>query len=148
MPTTLVYAIGNPLRADDGVARRVVKSLHDSPAVHVVEQIQLTPEMAPTMSQADAVVFVDADPDAEATLLELMEESHAEASCLSHILNPFTLVMLARHLYGFTGQAWICHVPARDFTLGAPLSTEAEAGARAAVAQIEHLLEDRCTKPH
>ena len=136
----LVFAMGNPLRADDGVAQLVCRLLDPTAGVEVVEEIQLCPEMTARMKDADLVIFVDADPDARTAWVRRVEEREAETRCFSHMLNPASLVLLARRLFGFRGEAWICQVPARDFTLGGSLTEEAESSARIAAAQIDELL--------
>ena len=137
---TLVFATGNPLRADDGVAQLVCRRLGHPEGVEVVEEIQLSPEMAERMKDAEVAVFVDADPNTRTPWMRKIDEQQAEACCFSHILNPASIVLLARRLLGFRGEAWLCQVPARDFTLGGGLTPEAESGARAAARQIEELL--------
>jgi Ni,Fe-hydrogenase maturation factor len=52
------------------------------------------------------------------------------------------VVALARLLYGFTGAAWICSLPAFDLDHGDVLSPEGHAAARTAAVRIrEWLLE-------
>lgn len=141
----LVFAIGNPLRGDDGVARTVCQTLGTE--VCVVEEIQLTPEVAARMGPADVVIFVDADIEAESPRMEPVVEEAPTESSFSHVVSPASLVLIARKLYGFTGGAWVCRVPARDFTLGAELTAEASSGARGATRLIKELLEAKCTSP-
>jgi Ni,Fe-hydrogenase maturation factor len=51
---------------------------------------------------------------------------------LTHSFPPDALVALARRLYGFSGVAWLCRVPARAFGAGERLSAVAEASAHTA----------------
>ena len=123
--SVLYVAIGNPLRGDDGVAHRVLALLEPGAAKLGVHQ--LTPELAWEVARAEAVVFIDADVSAMEPRLEPVGEPHA--SLLGHAMTPEEVVYLARGLYGFTGEAFVCRVPAEQFE-GRGLSAEAEGNAR------------------
>src|SRR5687767_15002380 len=62
----LVIGYGNTLRRDDGVGPRVAETVGALrlPGVRTLVCQQLSPEHAEPISQADAVVFVDAAVDA------------------------------------------------------------------------------------
>ena len=136
---TVVLAIGNTLRGDDGVADHVADLLGERYGVDVRRVHQLTPELAEEIAHATAVVFVDADPAvAEARLDRLVPG--AQRSPFTHSVTPGDLVLLAEQLYGFQGVAYVCHVPAENFTEGGSLSEVAEAGAHAAVECVLALL--------
>lgn len=137
---TLIYAIGNPLRRDDGVALRVLALLGEG-SWTVRTTRELFPEMAEEAAGADRVVFIDADfQPGEARLEEL------KAACcpglLSHGLRPCDLLSLTRKLYGFKGKAWVCRVPGEDFSQGEGLSEKAAANAERAAAMVAALLRD------
>ena len=135
----LVVAVGNTLRGDDGVAHRVADLLGAHPGVEVRRVHQLTPELAEEMARATTVVFVDADVQASAACLERLTATPQSAP-ITHTMTPNAVVMLATRLYGFQGEAYLCHVPAQDFTAGGPLTPVAEVGARAATKKILDLL--------
>ena len=136
---TVVLAIGNTLRGDDGVADHVADLLGARSGMNVRRVHQLTPELAEDISHATAVVFVDADPAvAEARLDRLVPGP--QRSPFTHSVTPGDLVLLAEQLYGFQGVAYLCHVPAENFTEGDSLSEVAEAGARAAAQCVLALL--------
>lgn len=135
----LVVAVGNTLRGDDGVAHRVADLLGAHPGVEVRRVHQLTPELAEEMARATTVVFVDADVQASAACLERLTATPQSAP-ITHTMTPNAVVMLATRLYEFQGEAFLCHVPAQDFTAGGPLTPVAEAGARAATKKILDLL--------
>jgi len=127
----LRIGIGNPLRRDDGVA---AVALHRIPADdnwRSLELIQLTPEVAAEFTGFDRVVFVDADAgEGCGVLLEAITEAGSEP--LTHHSTPAAVVALARCLYGFSGIAEICRIPAEDFGYGEGLSARAEAMAEEA----------------
>ncbi|HVP45612.1 MAG TPA: hydrogenase maturation protease [Bryobacteraceae bacterium] len=135
----LVVAVGNTLRGDDGVAHRVADLLGAHAGVDLLRVHQLTPELAEEIGRAGVVVFVDADMEASAARLERVTETPQRAP-ITHMMTPNELVMLAGRLYGFQGEAYLCHVPAEDFTPGSALTPVAEAGARAAVRKVAELL--------
>lgn len=136
---TVVLAIGNTLRGDDGVAAHVADLLGTRSELEVRRVHQLTPELAEEVAHAAAVVFVDADPGvAEARLERLVPAPNC--SPFTHKVTAGELVMLAEKLYGFQGAAYLCHVPAAKFTAGDSLSEVAEAGAGAAVECVLALL--------
>jgi len=139
----LVVAIGNRLRADDGVAHRVADLLT---SVTLRRVHQLAPEIAAEMQDVDRVVFLDADPAADAPSLERIEAA-AEAGSLSHSMTPQTLVAIASRLYGFHGEAWICRLYARDFSTSTEISPEAASHLETAAQLVQQLLEARCTSP-
>ena len=138
---TLVLAIGNTLRGDDGVAAHVADLLGTRAGVAVRRVHQLAPELAEEMAHAVAVVFVDADPGVAEARLERLAPA-PQRSPFTHKVTASELVMLAEKLYGFQGAAYLCHVPAEDFTESDSLSEVAKAGARAAAQCVLALLVD------
>jgi hydrogenase maturation protease len=135
----LVLAIGNTLRADDGVADHVADLLDTRARVEVQRVHQLTPELAEKMTGAQIVVFVDADADAAEARLQRLTPV-ARHSPVSHAMTPGELILLAGRLFGFRGPAYLCRVPARDFTPGGALSEAAEAGVGAAARLVLAIL--------
>jgi len=140
----LVVAIGNRLRADDGVAHRVADLLT---GVTLRRVHQLMPEIAPEMQDADLVVFLDADPAADGPSLQRIDASVETPGSLSHSMTPETLVAMASRLYDFHGEAWICRLYARDFSPSTEISLEAASHLEKAAQLVQQLLEARCTSP-
>ena len=136
---TVVLAIGNTLRGDDGVAAHVADLLGARSGLDVRRVHQLTPELAEEIAHATAVVFVDADPGVTEARLERMVRA-PQRSAFTHTVSPGELVLLAEQLYGFQGAAYMCHVPAENFTECDSLSAVAEEGARAAAQCVLALL--------
>jgi hydrogenase maturation protease len=126
---TVLIAIGNTLRRDDGAAHRVLDLLG---AVEGIRCHQLTPEMAEEIAGAERVVFIDADIEPGEARIEPLDEGSAIGRSPTHFVHPAELVALARQLFGFQGKAWLCHVPGEDFSDGEDLSPVAEASATAA----------------
>jgi hydrogenase maturation protease len=116
------FAIGNPLRGDDGVAQHAVSLLRGAPFVRQVHQ--LTPELAADLEGMDEAVFIDADASAAAVTFEPLECA-VTRPLASHHLAPSEVLLLARSYFGFRGCAYLCRIPATDFDLGKKLSAEA-----------------------
>lgn len=143
--TTLLLAVGNVLRGDDGVAARALELLGGAADVEARVVHGLTPELAEVVAGAGRVVILDADLGASGVMVEALPETdlraHGAGRVLSHSLTPRALVALARQLYGFAGPAWICRLPVQDLAGGVGLSAVAEAAAREGARQLAALLE-------
>lgn len=144
---TLLIAIGNPLRRDDGAARRVVELLGPlPPGVSAREVHQLTPEIAEEIAGFDGAVFIDAavcpsgGPAGKVRLTEIGQGTPAAPAPLAHYSTAEEILALARRLFGFTGRAWVCAVPGVDFSTGEGLSPLAESCARRAAQALRELL--------
>lgn len=136
---TLAIAIGNPLRCDDGVAHRLAASLR---GCEIQSVLQLTPELAETIAAYAQVIFIDADAEAKQMCIEPVAELTGNPP-LTHVSTSSETVALARALYGFSGQAFLCSIPAHDFSAGEGLSAEAELASEAAAAMINALAKVR-----
>jgi hypothetical protein len=69
---TLLIALGNPLRGDDGVAHAVIRLLEPRTGITTRALLQLTPEFAAELSGFDVAVFLDADVNAQEVSIEPM----------------------------------------------------------------------------
>ena len=141
MMTTLLIAIGNRLRRDDGVAHQAVALLALPRCVQVHSVHQLTPELGEEIAGFDEVVFVDAA--SSETQNPSVEELGEGPVCptLGHAVSPSAVVTLARRLYGFRGRVWVCSIPVADFGAGEELSPAAAATAARAALVLQVFLE-------
>ena len=143
----LCIAIGNPLRGDDGVALHALRLISPRPGLRLIETHQLLPELAVHIATAETVCFLDADPNcSEATLVEMELEpagkpEPARAITLAHHLSIADVLTLAIRLYGFSGQAFQCHIPAKQLEHGSKLSLYAEKAACQAAKIINERIE-------
>lgn len=135
----LLIALGNGLRRDDGVAQRVLDLLPNRSGISRETQLQLMPELAQGLAGFDPVVFIDADMEAVEAILEPVGQLPS-GTAFTHGGDPAALVLLARQLFGFSGRAFLCRIPAEDFGSGEGLSEKASAAAHAAARKIEELL--------
>lgn len=138
MPVLLI-AIGNSLRRDDGAGHRVLDLLVPPPEARLRHAFQLLPEIAEEVAGASTVVFVDASVATDEVRIDPVEPGPGPVS-ISHSLSPQEVVALAQALYGFSGRAWLCHVPGVDFEEGEGLSSTAEANCRVAAEKLRALL--------
>ncbi len=137
---TILIAIGNTLRGDDGAAHRVLELLGDLPGVGTLAVHQLTPENAAEIASADQVFFVDADiRPGEPAIEELGTELPAH-SPFGHTMTPAEIAALSRTLFNFQGKAFLVRVPCQDFSQREALSREAEKNAKEAAAILRRKL--------
>jgi hypothetical protein len=85
------------------------------------------------------VVFLDADPASLRPAIEPIRAS-AQPSSLTHVAAPGEIVALARALFGFTGEAFLCRIPARDFSCAAGLSPDGLKWAQQAADELRKFL--------
>ena len=140
----LCIAIGNPLRGDDGVALRALQLISPRPGLRLIETHQLLPELAADIATADTVCFLDADPNCiEVTLVPLRPEP-GRVMTLAHHLSIPDVLMLAKRLYGFSGQAFQCHIPAKQLQHRRKLALYAEKAACQAAKIINERIAAKC----
>ena len=137
---TLLIAIGNTLRRDDGVGHRVLELLGPMPEVRVRRLQQLTPETAAELPGAGRVIFVDADAEGGEVRIEPLPASGGRVTPIGHAIRPPEIVVLSEKLYGFRGAAFLCRIPARDFSEGETLSPETEGNAATAARLLRAFL--------
>jgi hydrogenase maturation protease len=140
---TLLVAIGNTLRRDDGAAHRVLELLELPAEVEAISCHQLTPELSEEIGSVDTVVFIDADVNPGLAQLEPIESGACLNPLGGHFLRPQELLAIAQRLFAFQGKALLCHVPGEDFGEGEGLSPVAEANAHVAAKLVQRLI--HCT---
>jgi hydrogenase maturation protease len=139
MMRALAIAIGNPLRRDDGVAHHVLESLDATADIEKQSVQQLTPELAEQIRSYDTVIFVDAHANAKYPMIQPVNKVFAPMP-LTHVASAAELVAVARALFGFSGNAYMCRVPASDFSEGEGLSERSRGFVRQAAREIEHII--------
>lgn len=140
---TLLIACGNPLRCDDGVGPEALRLIAPAPDREFRAVQQLTPECAEEISCFDRVIFLDADADAAHTHAVIEPLSAAPSrSPLTHASTPAEIVALSKALFGFTGEALVCRIPARDFSPADHLTQDGLRLVKETAARLECLLYD------
>jgi hydrogenase maturation protease len=144
----LVIGYGNELRGDDAVGPIVARAVGERnwPGVEAIAVQQLTPELAERLHQAEQVVFVDARVGEEEGLEWQILEGPGSAPRLGHTSDPGWLLGLTELVYGRRPTAWLLTIGARQLEMGKPLSPQAREGARAAVKQIEQMIQGALTR--
>ena len=137
----LVIGYGNTLRSDDGVGAKVAAAVDELglPGVAALVRHQLTPELAEPISEARAVVFVDAAADASNEVRLRPLEPAAGAQLMAHAADPRSLLAFARQLFGRCPEAWWLTIPVENLGFGEELSPVAQRGFQTALEQIRKL---------
>jgi hydrogenase maturation protease len=138
----LVIGYGNELRSDDGLGPRVATAVDrwGLPGVTVITPHQLTPELSEPVSQAEAVIFVDASVDAPYRVQVRSLPISEAVPRIAHSLMPSALLTLARDLFGRHPRAWWVTIPASDLSVGEDLSPQAQQAMMEALGAIKELL--------
>jgi hydrogenase maturation protease len=116
----------------------------DLPGVRALSCPLLTPELADPVSQARAVVFVDAAVDAPHEVRLRRLQPAGSAQIMAHAANPATLLALARDVFGRAPEAWCLTIPAKKFDFGGEFSPETQQAIPIALEKIQSL----CRQPH
>lgn len=139
MTRTLLLACGNRLRRDDGVAHAALALLPAAEGCETRSVLQLTPELAAEIAGYDKVIFVDAALSAIGPLLEPLP-AEPFTPPLTHVSEPGDIVALARALFAFTGDAYLCRIQAPDLSQGEGLSAGAAEAALQAAYRLSSFL--------
>ncbi len=125
---TLVIGYGNPLRGDDGVGSFVAKrSGPGAIACH-----QLTPELAEPISQADRVIFVDADVTVAPGRIRVRRLQPRPKAGI-HNYDPEALLDLSRQVYNRVPEAILIGIGVQSFELCESLTPVAISAAGRAI---------------
>ena len=123
MKKTLIYGYGNAGRMDDGIGERFVEMVDKWIEEEKIENLftdcnyQLNIEDAATVSEYDAVVFVDASivEDVENFRREKVEPNDATIEFTMHAVSTSYVIDLCRKIYNKTPDAYVLHVRAYEF---------------------------------
>jgi hydrogenase maturation protease len=139
MPQCLIIGYGNTLRRDDGVGIEVAQAIAamNLPGVNVITRHQLVPELAAPISEADTVIFVDADASATGHPELRPIEPARSGQIMAHAADPRSLLALSKQAFGGSPRAWSLAIPVEDFDFGFGLSHRSQVGLRAAVKLIK-----------
>jgi hydrogenase maturation protease len=120
----LIIGYGNNLRSDDGVGRYLAEIIdqQELPFVKTLSVHQLTPELVLEITEAQAVIFIDAIafPPFEISLQSL--EPTQDKTRLGHTSNPEQLLSLCKNLYHKFPSAWLLTIPTNNFEFGETFS--------------------------
>jgi hydrogenase maturation protease len=125
----VAFALGNAIRADDGVGLAVAQGLAALvPGLEVLEVQELLPEHADALGAVDGVLFLDASVagtpgDVRASRLV----PRPARAAVIHTLTPEEILGLARALHGRAPPGALVTIAGREFAFGEGLSPEVEA---------------------
>lgn len=150
----LIIGVGNSLRQDDAaglwLAEAVGAALDGRGCTTQIRLVQqLLPEMAEEIGELKphTVLVADCSADSDSATGQVSRLPAAELSGTtsgvigSHGLTAPQLLMLARRLYGYTGEAWLATVPGSEFGHGEGLSPTAKQAIDQLTSQlIDHIL--------
>ena len=141
----LVIGYGNTLRSDDGAGQRVAEKIAqwELPEVRSLAVHQLTPELAEDISQADAVIFIDAvatnSENSISVQIRQLQVADDDTS-LGHSCNPRSLLSVTQVLYGKVIKAYWVLIPAVNFDFGEELSSLTRRGIDIALNQVKQII--------
>ena len=141
----LVIGYGNTLRSDDGAGQKVAEKIAKwgLPEVRSLAVHQLTLELAEDISQADAVIFIDAvATNSENSIPVQIQDLQAadDDTSLGHICNPRSLLSVTQILYGKVIKAYWVLIPAVNFDFGEEFSSLTQRGIDIALKQVKQLI--------
>ncbi len=137
-----MICIGNTLRGDDGfawhVADELIRRNHES--LPVLKVLQLTPELAETISDVSLIAFVDASAHGAPGTMTCDSVGTSESDLrYSHDFTPATLIQMAKTLYGRQPKAFLICVAGKAFEHGESLSPEVASAVPAAVEKVRKM---------
>lgn len=121
-----IIGIGNPLRADDGIAHWVCGQLEklQLPNVEIFMYQQLQTDLIESWLEYNEIIIVDAATDIKDVQLE-NAHSQPQPTPSSHHLHPSILKALIKELYQKDITITLCKIGASNFSLGESFSEQA-----------------------
>ncbi len=126
----LLIGFGNQGRGDDGLGPRFAERIERQAPTGLAIDIdyQLTVDHALAVSDADLVIFADAEIGAEGSFSFAPVSAEGATGMGSHELSPEAVLTLAKTLYGREPQAYVLGIAGWDYgEVKEGLSAEAEA---------------------
>jgi hydrogenase maturation protease len=147
MDDTLIIAIGNVARGDDGVAHAVAALLANgrtplASGVRVLTAVGLDVAMADDVANCRRLIVVDAE-RREAPAVDVRPIVAGVAAHSGHSIDPPGLLAVAHALYGVSPSATLVGVAAPEMGHSEALSATAEAASREAASVILELMRER-----
>ena len=120
---TLIYAIGNPARGDDGFGPAVLKALKKENLSAIDYQInyQLNIEDAELFSHYQMVIIIDASLNPGGLKLSKLQAENTDPHS-THALTPSQVLALSQSLFQFNNSCWLLTTTGTQWDLGNKLS--------------------------
>lgn len=139
---TLLIGYGNAVRGDDGAGAHIVREIEKTKlpgvSVRIVHQLQV--ELIEDFSGFDRIIFVDARNEGPEVSLEKIQFPKTCVITSSHHAGPELLGNLAKKIYGFESELFLCSIRGENFDFKKELSPDALTRAKAAITQIRELI--------
>lgn len=147
MDETLIIAIGNVARGDDGIAHAVAELLQHAeeplpPHTRVLTAVGLDVAMADDVAGCTRLLVVDAE-RRDAPAVEVRPLTAGVAAHSGHSIDPAGLLAVTHALYGVAPEARLVSVAAPEMGHGEGFSATAEAASLEAASVIRELLAAR-----
>ncbi|MDJ0814041.1 MAG: hydrogenase maturation protease [Woeseiaceae bacterium] len=142
-PALTVFAWGNISRGDDAIGPMLAEALRDiaPPGIRVIEDHQLNIEHVTDISIDGLVLFIDASVAIESGCQLQRIGPVDEGNFSTHAISPQALLnVFEKTIAKPAPDAWLLHVAAREFELGASIGSVATA----AVDEATRLLGELC----
>ena len=138
----LIIGYGNNLRSDDGVGRYLAEIIDQQqlPSVKTLSVHQLTPELVLEITEAQAVIFIDANVSLTSEITLQYLEASQDKTRLGHTSNPEQLLALGQNLYNKLPPAWLLTIPTTNFEFGETFSDLTQAAIAPALFLLTQLI--------
>lgn len=110
-----VIGYGNPGRGDDGLGPALAARLTQMPDLEVSSDYQLTVDHALLISQAEKVIFADAQMPADTSFDFTPVTASTAHDVTSHSLSPQAVLALCHTLYGRAPDAFVLGITGYEF---------------------------------
>ncbi len=140
----LVVGIGNPLRSDDGVGSHIVQKIQEKhiPGVKTLVCQQLNIELLEEVGKYKKILLIDASFLGEGMSLRKVNSAKDDQAVSSHHLTPEFFLMLAKKLYHWNDNLYLCSIRGRSFEMGQQLSPEVQRLVPQAIDEVHALLKE------
>lgn len=165
---TLILGYGNLDRQDDGIAWHVLTSVWQSlglgqapdpdlgfhpnpvqPSPHFLFDLQLSPEMAETISAYDRVLFIDAHTGQVPEEINIVNvQGDFQTSPFTHHMTPSTLLSLCESLYNKHPHAILVSIRGYEFGFDHSLSDRSAALVKRATVYVLEWLRGNTSPVH
>ena len=140
---TMIFGIGNSARQDDGLGWAFLDEVEkkDRFKGELHYRYQLNIEDAETVSEAEQVLFVDANSESleENCILEECE-LNGEISYTTHALNPGAIIALCKDVYDKQPKAYVLRIKGYGWELEEGLSSKGKQNLKEALELINDLI--------
>lgn len=140
---TMIFGIGNSARQDDGLGWAFLDEIekYEKFKGEIHYRYQLNIEDAETVSEAEQVLFVDANSESLKENCVLEEcELNGEISYTTHALNPGAIMALCKDVYDKLPKAYVLRIKGYGWELEEGLSSKGKQNLQEALELMNDLI--------